>query len=91
MKIEKTKTRVIGKFTDLLNERCSIESFRLSSGQDAICLGIDNPKITVYEDRGLGDYVVVECPEGWSVNGRMYLSKDQVAELLPFLQKFVEK
>lgn len=29
-------------------------------------------------------------PKNWSANSRMHLNREQIAELLPILQKFVE-
>ena len=37
----------VGKFTDLFGEKCSIQKSSLAT-DDAIWLGIDNPKLTVF-------------------------------------------
>lgn len=35
-------------------------------------------------------YIETTVPKNWMINSRMYLTREQVAELLPHLQKFVE-
>ena len=35
-------------------------------------------------------YIKTTVPKNWMINSRMHLTRDQVAELLPHLQKFVE-
>ncbi len=57
---------------------------------DAIWFGIDKPKLTIFEDGNKGKYVNSKLPENWMVSSRMHLSRKQVAELLPILQKFVD-
>ncbi len=57
---------------------------------DNIWLGIDKPKLTVFEDENMGKYIETVIPKTWMVDSRMHLSRKQVAELLPILQKFVE-
>ena len=54
---------VIGRFTDIYGEKCSIQKSSLAT-DDAIWLGVDK--------------------------NRMHLNKEQIAKLLPVLQKFVE-
>ena len=78
-----------GKFTDLYGEKCSIQKSSLAT-DDAIWLGIDKPKLTVFENEQRGNYLVAEMPKNFSVSSRMHLNREQVAELLPILQKFVE-
>lgn len=38
----------------------------------------------------MSNYIATTLPKNWSVNTRMYLSQQNVAELLPYLQRFVE-
>ena len=78
-----------GKFTDLYGEKCSIQESSLATDA-AIWLGIANPKLTVFENEQKGKYLVTEMPKNFSVSSRMHLNREQVAELLPILQKFVE-
>lgn len=90
MKIKKTNRGFeFGKFTDLYGEKCSIQKSSLATA-DAIWLGIDEPKLTVFENEQKGKYLVTEMPKNFSVDSRMHLSRKQVAKLLPILQKFVE-
>ncbi len=90
MEIKKTNRGFeYGKFTDLYGEKCSIQKSSLAT-DDAIWLGIDNPKLTVFEDEKRGKYLVTEMPSTFSVHGRMHLSRQQVCDLLPILQRFVE-
>jgi hypothetical protein len=78
-----------GKFTDLYGKKCSIQKSSLAT-DDAIWLGIENPKLIVFEDESMGQYLETNLPKTWMVNSRMHLSREQIAELLPILQKFVE-
>lgn len=90
MKLEKNKRGFENsKFTDLYGEKCSIQKSSLAT-DDAIWLGINKPKLTVFENEQMGKYLVTEMPKNFLVNSRMHLSREQVAELLPILQKFVE-
>ena len=77
------------KFIDLYGEICSIQKSSVATDV-AIWLGIDRPKLTIFENVEMGKCLVTEIPENWMVNSRMHLSREQVAELLPILQKFVE-
>ena len=38
----------------------------------------------------MGKYIETTIPKNWMINSRMHLSREQVAELLPHLQRFVE-
>lgn len=78
-----------GKFKDSYNNECSIQKSSLAMN-DFIWLGIDKPKLTVFKDENMGEYLETILPKNWMVNSRMHLSRKQVAELLPILQKFVD-
>ncbi len=78
-----------GKFKDSYNNECSIQKSS-SAMDDFIWLGIDKPKLTVFKDEDMGQYLETTLPKNWMVNSRMHLSREQVAELLPILQKFVD-
>ncbi len=41
-------------------------------------------------DDSMGKYIETTVPKNWMINSRMHLTRDQVAELLPHLQRFVE-
>ena len=77
------------KFNDGYGLECSIQKSS-SAMDDYIWLGIDKPKLTVFQDASKGKYIEMEMPENFSVDSRMHLNREQVAELLPLLQKFVE-
>jgi len=79
----------IDNFKDLYGEECSIQKSSLAT-DDAIWLGIDNPKLTVFEDENMGKYLNVQLPKNFMVSSRMHLNREMVEKLLPVLQKFVE-
>lgn len=79
----------IGHFVDTHKNGCSIQQSS-DAMQECIWVGIDHPRLTVFENHHHGNYIVTEMPENFMVNSRMHLSREQVAELLPHLQKFVE-
>lgn len=77
-------------FVDHYGERCSLQRSSIID-PEAIWLGIDSPTCV---ERGwhpdcparARDY---QLPDGVTVSGRMHLTRKQVAELLPLLQRFV--
>lgn len=78
-----------GKFKDSYDNECSIQKSSLAT-EDCIWLGIDKPKLTVFENENMGKYIETVLPKTWMVHSKMHLSREQVAELLPMLQKFVD-
>ena len=79
----------ISEFTDSYGEKCSLQKSS-SAMEDMIWLGIDDPKLTVFEDENMGKYLVTKMPKHFSVSSRMHLTQEQVADLIPHLQHFVE-
>ena len=77
------------EFKDLYKKDCSIQKSGLAT-EEAIWLGIDNPKLTVFKNEQREEYLITEMPKNFSVSSRMHLNRKQVSELLPMLQKFVE-
>lgn len=77
------------EFKDLYGTECSLQNSSLAT-DDAIWLGCDDTQLVVFEDENMGKYIETTLPKNWSVNTRMHLNKQQVKELLPHLQKFVE-
>ena len=88
----------IGKFADLYGAECSIQKSSLAN-DDAIWLGVDNanPQLLASEAEAHG--IVTAKTTGWIpypisedvlLTTRMHLSRDQAAELIPILQKFVD-
>lgn len=101
MNIERTKTGrgfAINLFTDRYDKECSIQKSSLAT-EDAIWFGILDPSPSIMAvhapkygiDPGDGTgWVPYHIPEEVSIDTRMHLTRDQVEELLPILQKFVE-
>ncbi len=89
-----------GKFLDAYGEECSIQKSS-SAEDDHIWLGVHSPKPQMMAryappewrtpgPEELNGWVDVPLPEGTSIASRMHLSREQVAELLPVLQHFVD-
>ncbi len=82
----------ITEFTDFYGSKCSLQKSSLST-EDCIWLGINNsnPRIMASKvmENGTG-WVKYPIPEDVLISTHMHLSVEQVKELLPILQKFVE-
>ena len=90
MKKEKTERGfAIINFVDRYDNKCSLQKSSLAF-EEAIWLGVDDTKFTIFEDERMGKYITTKLPKNFSVNTRMHLTQEQVKELLPHLQKFVE-
>lgn len=92
MKIKKTQRGfAIGEFKDLNGEVCTIQKSSLAT-KEAIWIGA--AKLRVQHFKAGQGWKDVEYPfsmeEHYVGNERMHLSREQVAELLPILQKFVD-
>jgi len=89
----------ISEFTDRYGDRCSLQKTSLAF-EDTIWLGISdvNPKIMATDAIRLGidnkgevnGWVKYDIPDEVLLSSRMHLTREMVAELLPYLQKFVE-
>lgn len=77
------------EFKDSYGQKCVLQKSS-SAIEDKIWFGISNPKLTVFQDNKKGNYIVSDMPDNFSVNSKMHLTRDQVKNLLPYLQKFVE-
>lgn len=86
-----------GQFADFYGNQCSIQKSSLATA-DAIWLGVDdaNPKVLHGDAKMLGIATDATCgwvpypiPEAVSLTTRMHLSREQVAQLLPILERFV--
>lgn len=75
------------EFTDHYGTQCSLQKSSLAS-EDAIWFGCNdaNPKI-LHPGRGWQPFAF---PNGVQMTTRMHLTQEQVKELLPYLQRFVE-
>lgn len=77
----------IVKFNDAYGYECSLQGSS-SAMREAIWFGVDNPYVQVFvPNKGWQD---VKLPKDTSIYGRMHLTREQVKELLPFLQRFTE-
>ena len=87
IKGETNRGFAIANGVDLYGAGYSLQKSSLAT-QDAIWLGIDDPtpKILI---PGTG-WVEYPIHEEVSINTRMHLSVEQVADLIPRLQKFVD-
>lgn len=75
------------EFTDDYGYKCSLQKSS-SAEADKIWLGVIEPGIK-YLVKGLG-WQDFKLPEGVETFSRMHLTQDQVRDLLPYLQRFVE-
>lgn len=101
MKIATGKTHrgfALGEFIDLYGARCSIQKSSLAT-DDAIWLGVDDADPRIMASQAEQHGVHTEETTGWvpypileavNLNTRMHINREQVAALLPILQKFVE-
>lgn len=76
-----------GEFRDRNGRDCSIQESSLAT-EACIWLGINEPKL-MYLVLNEG-WKEVPLPPGHDIHGRMHLNQEQVAALLPLLQKFVK-
>ena len=98
--VEISKTErgfTVGNFKDKYGAVCSIQES--SSAEPAIWLGVNyaDPKImasvakTVNPETGdMTGWVKYPIPNDVLLTTRMHLSREQVAELIPLLQQFVD-
>ena len=86
------------EFLDRYGVKCSIQHSSLAT-EDAIWFGADdpNPRILAEASGTTSDvpgqkvgWVKYPLPNEVLLNTRMHLTRDQVRELLPILQRFVE-
>lgn len=89
MDIKKTERGFdLASFEDRNGCECSLQKSSIAT-EDAIWLGIDNPKLTIFADESMGKYEIVEMPKLYMVDSRMHLTRFQVMQLLPALTTFV--
>jgi hypothetical protein len=87
VKVEKTdRGFAIIEFKDRYDNPCSLQKSSLAT-DEAIWLGVDDIKPQILEE---GQWVRFPLPANVVFHNRMHLTRDQVSELIPHLQKFVE-
>lgn len=77
------------EFKDTYGIKCSLQKSSLAT-KNAIWFGTDVTDLIIFEDENRGKYIKTKMPVTFSVNTRMHLTQEQVKELLPYLQRFVE-
>lgn len=86
------------EFSDLYDSECSIQKSSLAT-DDAIWIGVSDAKPQIMASAAAARGVTTSAMTGWvpypiprevSLTTRMHLNREQVAELLPILQRFVE-
>lgn len=90
MKIDLRKTERGFKradFVDLYGMACSIQESSLAE-DDAIWLGVHDERVSIMTADGWQPY---HMPKDTQLPGRMHLNREQVAALLPLLQRFVKR
>lgn len=91
MEIKKTTTNrgfVLYMFKDRYNVECSLQESSLAT-EEAIWFGCDNANPRLFIPNA--GWQKIELPkENVVCDTRMHLTREQVKELLPLLQKFVD-
>lgn len=99
--MEMTKTNrgfELGKFVDRRGSNCSIQKSSVAT-ENCIWLGVDdaNPQIMAFDAIRLGipanqnsGWIKYEIPKEVLLSTRMHLSQEQVRDLIPILQRFVD-
>ncbi len=79
----------IGKFKDTYGVECSLQKSSIAD-YDAIWLGCDDADPKMFIPNGNPSWRPVPMPAPYVANTRMHLNREQVAALLPYLQRFVD-
>ena len=89
----------VSSFIDVYDNECSLQKSS-SASEDRIWLGVNNPdpKIMASDAEKLGidtkgqytGWIDYDIPSQVSMSTRMHLNQEQVAELLPYLKRFVK-
>lgn len=77
-------------FYDSNGKSCCIQQSS-AADEPKIWLGIDNPKLIVFENENMGSYYEIDMPKQFRVTTRMHLNVEKAKELIQRLQYFVEK
>lgn len=85
-------------FTDFYGEECSLQMSSLAT-EEAVWLGVNeakpmvmwkDAKVVGIETNATEGWVPYPLPECVHIGTRMHLTREQVRELLPYLQHFAE-
>jgi hypothetical protein len=96
--VNNTRGFSCGLFTDYYDQKCSLQKSSLAN-VDCIWLGVDDPEpkimASVAERFGLitdetTGWIPYPIPKDVHLSTRMHLNREQVRDLLPLLQKFVD-
>lgn len=80
------------EFTDSKGVPCSIQQSS-SAEEEAIWIGCDDADPKYFIPYGYPSWRKLEMPDratDWVFNTRMHMTREQVAEIIPVLQKFVD-
>lgn len=81
------------EFEDFYNVKCNIQESSLAT-EEAIWFGVEDPEPLIMASKTLEGgtgWVKYNIPDDVLLVSRMHLTREQVKELLPVLQKFVDK
>lgn len=76
----------IKEFDDYYENKCSLQMSSLAD-KEAVWLGIASPKVQILNRPGWDNY---DLPKDVLISSRMHLTRGMVAELIPYLQVFVD-
>lgn len=88
----------LADFTEYNGHECSIQESS-SANEPLLWLGIDDPRPMILareahahgiETDAVSGWVEVPLPPGASISGRMHVTQDMAASLIPLLQHFVD-
>jgi hypothetical protein len=88
--VAETKTErgfTLIEFTDRNGVECSLQKSSLAT-EDAIWLGCNkaDPRVLVHNE----GWKSIPMPQDFIANTRMHLTREQVSDLMPFLQRFID-
>jgi len=79
------------EFKDSVGNDCMIKQGGMQTNEGmGVWLGIPQPQITVFTDKGMANSVSIPTPENWQIGSLMYLSDKQIKQLIPMLQNFLK-
>ena len=80
-----------GEFMDSVGHECIIKEGSVDTREGmGVWLGVPQPQITVFTEKGMANSVSIPTPENWMIGSLMYLSDKQIKQLIPMLQNFLK-